>query len=137
MGGECQIKLWIFQGCWGVACSIMCSKQKNFSWVWRRDKNFLLPFFEFFESKKFFTQGVCMLKFLFLGGWWGNVLAIMCKRNGIFIWQCRREINFFTVLTIGKWSSMEKCFWQFLVFESKKILASFQCKIKIWFLEGC
>ena len=33
-------------------------------------------------------------KMVFVSEWWGNVLAIMCKRNGIFIWQCRREINF-------------------------------------------
>ena len=35
----------------------------NFSWVWNGSRNFLVENFVFFESKKFLTQGVCLLKF--------------------------------------------------------------------------
>ena len=44
----------------------MCNKQKNFSLLWNRVRNFLVENFVFCESKKFLSQGVCTLKFLFL-----------------------------------------------------------------------
>ena len=169
----------------------MCNKQKNFSWLWKGGRNFLVEKIVFFENKKFLSQGVCKIKFLFLGGWWGNVLAIMCnkqknfslvwKRARIFLvsklgfwrhktlitlrssklkflclqhvvghWICSRTsgwsptirrdpsaLEFFYCSDYGKMDVPMRILGNFWFLESKKFIAGFQCKIKIWFFQAC
>ena len=48
----------------------------------------------FCESKKFLSQGVCKIKFLFLEGIQGNVFSIICQ-SFIFLTGCGAVLEFF------------------------------------------
>ena len=47
--------------------------------MWKGGRNFLVEKFVFCESKKFLSQGVCMIKFLFFEGIQNNVFTIICQ----------------------------------------------------------
>ena len=97
----------------------MCNKQKNFSWQWNRARIFLLSNFVFCVSKKFLSQGVCMLKFLYLEGIQGNVFTITCQSFTILS-GCGRVIEIFYFWFLEK----------FVICDSKKFLSQGVCKIK-------
>ena len=45
--------------------------------MWKGGRNFLVEKFVFCESKKFLSQGVCMIKFLFFEGIQGHISTII------------------------------------------------------------
>ena len=51
--------------------------------------------FVFFDSKKFLSQGACMLKFLFFEGIQRNVFTIICQ-GFIILLGSGAELEFFT-----------------------------------------
>ena len=64
--------------------------------------------FGFFESKKFFYLGPVDAK-IFIS-WWmmGECTGYHVQKEWNFYLAVQARNKFFTVLTIGKWSSMEK-----------------------------
>mgnify|MGYP004620505391 FL=1 len=48
----------------------------------------------FCESKKFLSQGVCKIKFLFLEGIQGNVFSIICQ-SFLILTGCGAVLEFF------------------------------------------
>ena len=110
------------EGCWGDIWAITCNKQKNFSWLWKGGRNFLVSKFVFFESKKFLSQGVCTLKFLFLEALQDNEWAIICHKQKNFSWLWKGARNFLVS--------------KFVICESKKFLSQGVCTLKFLFLEA-
>ena len=93
--------------------------------VEQSQKFFTCDFWEildFFENKKFLSQGVCMLNFLFLEGIQDNVFTII--HQGFIILSGSG-----TELEIFQWKIL--CF-----FESKKFLSQGVCMINFLFLDG-
>ena len=110
------------EGCWGDIWAITCNKQKNFSWLWKGGRNFLVSKFVICESKKFLSQGVCTLKFLFLEALQDNEWAIICHKQKNFSWMWKGARNFLVE--------------NFVICESKKFLSQGVCTLKFLFLEG-
>ena len=75
--------------------------------------------FVFFESKKFLSQDVCTLKFLFFEGLQGYVFTITCQSFTILS-GCGRVIEIFYFWFLEK----------FVICDSKKFLSQGVCKIK-------
>ena len=73
----------------------------------------------FFESKKFLSQDVCTLKFLFFEGIQGNVFTITCQSFTILS-GCGRVVEIFYFWFLEK----------FVICDSKKFLSQGVCKIK-------
>ena len=81
--------------------------------------------FVFFESKKFLSQDVCTLKFLFFEGIQGNVFTITCQSFTILS-GCGRVIEIFYFWFLEK----------FVICDSKKIFISGCVQDKILILSG-
>ena len=67
---------------------------EKFSWQYNQARIFLVEKFVFCESKKFLSQGVCMIKFLFFEGIQNNVFTIICQSFTILS-GCGRVVEIF------------------------------------------